>query len=205
MAEAVYSRCVSALKEDRVAASKSSKVRNQKSPRIAPNLSKTSGSPCMPPNRFLHQGYMLMRAAAKEYKWNLNYGGIALMWRAVASFAAGSLAGSRKRSTKSKAHQSASRQVLQREIKRAQRSWRNVVAIAAKKGIAVPAFSTALAFYDAYRSERLPANLLQAQRDYFGATLTNASINRAANSSTLTGLEEGEPRRRGLIMHKIHE
>ena len=55
------------------------------------------------------------------------------------------------------------------EIKRCQKGWRNIVATAAKKGIPVPAFSTALAFYDAYRSERLPANLLQAQRDYFGA------------------------------------
>jgi 6-phosphogluconate dehydrogenase len=58
---------------------------------------------------------------------------------------------------------------FKKAIKGAQRSWRNVVAIAAKKGIPVPAFSTALAFYDSYRSERLPANLLQAQRDYFGA------------------------------------
>ncbi len=54
-------------------------------------------------------------------------------------------------------------------IKESQRSWRNVVAVAAKKGLATPAFSTALCFYDAYRSGRLPANLLQAQRDYFGA------------------------------------
>jgi 6-phosphogluconate dehydrogenase len=58
---------------------------------------------------------------------------------------------------------------FKKAIKQAQKSWRNVVAAAAKKGIPVPAFSTALAFYDAYRSERLPANLLQAQRDYFGA------------------------------------
>jgi 6-phosphogluconate dehydrogenase len=58
---------------------------------------------------------------------------------------------------------------FRKAIKGCQRSWRNVVAIAAKKGIPVPAFATALAFYDSYRSERLPANLLQAQRDYFGA------------------------------------
>jgi 6-phosphogluconate dehydrogenase len=58
---------------------------------------------------------------------------------------------------------------FKKAIRQSQRSWRNVVAIAAKKGIPVPAISTALAFYDGYRSERLPANLLQAQRDYFGA------------------------------------
>jgi len=116
------------------------------------------------------QGYMLMRAAAKEYKWKLNYGGVALMWRG------GCIIRSRFLGKIKEAFDGNSKltnllldRFFRKAVKDCQRSWRNVVAIAAKKGIPVPAFSTALAFYDAYRSERLPANLLQAQRDYFGA------------------------------------
>jgi 6-phosphogluconate dehydrogenase len=116
------------------------------------------------------QGYMLMRAAAKEYNWNLNYGGIALMWRGgciIRSVFLGKIKDAFEKNKK------LSNLLLdpffRKAIKDAQRAWRNVVAAAAKKGIPVPAFSTALGFYDSYRSERLPANLLQAQRDYFGA------------------------------------
>ena len=113
---------------------------------------------------------MLMRAAAKEYKWNLNYGGIALMWRGGCIIRSRFLGKIKEAFDKNpKLTNLLLDKFFKGEIKRAQRSWRNVVAIAAKKGIPVPAFSTALAFYDAYRSERLPANLLQAQRDYFGA------------------------------------
>src|SRR5213075_3314349 len=116
------------------------------------------------------QGYMLMRAAAAEYKWNLNYGGIALMWRGgciIRSVFLGKIKDAFEK------NQKLSNLLLdpffRKAIKDSQRAWRNVVAAAAKKGIPVPAFSTALSFYDSYRSERLPANLLQAQRDYFGA------------------------------------
>jgi 6-phosphogluconate dehydrogenase len=111
-----------------------------------------------------------MRAAAKEYHWNLNFGGIALMWRGgciIRSAFLGKIKEAFDRNS------TLSNLLLDPFFKKAisscQRSWRNVVATAATKGIPVPAFSTALAFYDAYRSERLPANLLQAQRDYFGA------------------------------------
>src|SRR5688572_912956 len=171
MAEAVYSRCVSALKDERVTAAK--KLRGPK-PKISADRAKfvedirkaLYGSKIIS----YAQGYMLMRAAAKENNWKLNYGGIALMWRG------GCIIRSRFLGMIKEAFDKNPRltnllldKFFKKAIKDAQRSWRNVVATAAKKGIPVPAFSTALAFYDAYRSERLPANLLQAQRDYFGA------------------------------------
>src|SRR5439155_23303149 len=116
------------------------------------------------------QGYMLMRAAAKEYQWNLNYGGIALMWRGGCIIRSVFLGRIKEAFDKNPALSNLLLDPFFRKaIQSSQRAWRNVVAVAAKKGIPVPAFSTALAFYDSYRSERLPANLLQAQRDYFGA------------------------------------
>src|SRR5262245_28967404 len=113
---------------------------------------------------------MLMRAAAKEYKWNLNYVGIALMWCGVCVFRIVFLFKIMDAFVKNfKLTYLVLVRLFRKALKNLQRSWRNVVSFAAKKGIPVPAFSTALAFYDSYRSERLPANLLQAQRDYFGA------------------------------------
>src|SRR5438309_3608120 len=171
MAEAVYSRCVSALKEDRVAASK--KLKGPR-PKISTDRAKFIEDIrlALYASKIVSytQGYMLMRAAAKEYKWNLNYGGIALMWRGGCIIRSRFLGRIKEAFDKTpKLTNLLLDKFFKGEIKRAQRSWRNVVAIAAKKGIPVPAFSTALAFYDAYRIERLPANLLQAQRDYFGA------------------------------------
>jgi 6-phosphogluconate dehydrogenase len=171
IAEAVYARAVSAMKEERVAAAK-----KLKGPRPA-----IKGDPAkiiedirqaLYASKIVSytQGYMLMRAAAREYQWNLNYGGIALMWRGgciIRSIFLGRIKEAFDQSPK------LSNLMLdpffRKAIKGCQRSWRSVVALAARKGIPVPAFSTALAFYDSYRSERLPANLLQAQRDYFGA------------------------------------
>ena len=171
MAEAVYSRCVSALKDERVVAAK--KLKGPK-PTIKGDRAKfIEDIRCaLYASKIVSyaQGYMLMRAAAKEYHWNLNYGGVALMWRG------GCIIRSRFLGKIKEAFDGNSKltnllldRFFRKAVKDCQRSWRNVVAIAAKKGIPVPAFSTALAFYDAYRSERLPANLLQAQRDYFGA------------------------------------
>ncbi len=116
------------------------------------------------------QGYMLMRAAAAEYGWNLNYGGIALMWRG----------GCIIRSTfLGKIKEAFDRDpdlpnlllddYFKAEVGAAQPAWRRVIAGAVEAGLPVPAMSSALAFYDGYRQERSPANLLQAQRDYFGA------------------------------------
>ena len=111
-----------------------------------------------------------MRAAAKEYGWNLNYGGIALMWRAgciLRSVFLGEIKDAFNRDPDL-------RNLLldpyfRGEMKSAQSAWRRVVARAVETGIPVPAMSSALAYYDGYRQERLPANLIQAQRDYFGA------------------------------------
>ena len=176
MAEAVYSRCVSALKEERVKAAK-----KLKGPRPSIGAAKKD----VAKNAFIEdiksalyaskivsyaQGYMLMRAAAAEYKWNLNYGGIALMWRG------GCIIRSRFLGKIKEAYDNNPKLLnlmlddyFRGEIKKSQKGWRHIVATAAKKGIPVPAFSTALSFYDQYRSAVLPANLLQAQRDYFGA------------------------------------
>jgi 6-phosphogluconate dehydrogenase len=176
MAEAVYSRCVSALKDERVKA-----ARKLKGPRPSIGAAKndTKKKQFIEDIRCaLHaskivsyaQGYMLMRAAAAEYKWNLNYGGIALMWRG------GCIIRSRFLGKIKEAYDNNPKlsnlmldDFFRGEIKKSQKGWRNVVATAAKKGIPVPAFSTALSFFDQYRSAVLPANLLQAQRDYFGA------------------------------------
>ena len=171
MAEAVYSRCVSALKEERVSAAKKLKGPRRK-------ISTDRAKFVEDIRRALYaskivsyaQGYMLMRAAAKQYNWNLNYGGVALMWRGGCIIRSRFLG---KIKDAFDANPKLTNLLLDKffraAIKECQRSWRNVVAVSAKKGIPTPAFSTALNFYDAYRSERLPANLLQAQRDYFGA------------------------------------
>src|SRR5437868_1224351 len=171
MAEAVYSRCVSALKDERVKAAKKlkgprAKISGDRAKLIEGIRQALYASKIVS----YAQGYMLMRAAAKEYKWNLNYGGIALMWRG------GCIIRSRFLGKIKEAFENNPKltnllldNYFRGEIKESHRSWRNVVATAAKKGIPVPAFSTALAFYDQYRSAVLPANLLQAQRDYFGA------------------------------------
>jgi len=116
------------------------------------------------------QGYMLMRAAAKEYRWNLNYGGIALMWRGGCIIRSAFLGKIKDAFDKNPGLTNLLLDpYFKRQIGAAQEGWRQVVAKAVQKGIPVPAMSSALAFYDGYRRECLPANLLQAQRDYFGA------------------------------------
>jgi len=177
IAEAVYSRCVSALKDERIKAAKKLKGPRPALTSIAANPEKKKQfiagiRDALYASKIVSyaQGYMLMRAAAAEYKWNLNYGGIALMWRG------GCIIRSRFLGKIKEAYDNNPKltnllldDYFRGEIKRSQKGWRNIVATAAKKGIPVPAFSTALAFYDQYRSAVLPANLLQAQRDYFGA------------------------------------
>ena len=171
IAEAVYARCVSAMKEERVAAAK--KLKGPK-PVIKGDQKKFIEAirQALYASKIVSyaQGYMLMRAAAKEYNWNLNYGGIALMWRGGCIIRSAFLGKIKEAyDNNPKLSNLMLDPFFRKAIKDCQRSWRTVVAMAAKKGIPVPAFSTALAFYDSYRSERLPANLLQAQRDYFGA------------------------------------
>jgi 6-phosphogluconate dehydrogenase len=171
IAEAVYARCVSAMKEERVAAAR--KLKGPK-PAIKGDHKKFIEHirQALYASKIVSytQGYMLMRAAAKEYHWNLNYGSIALMWRGGCIIRSAFLGKIKEAFDKnSRLSNLMLDAFFKKAIRQSQRSWRTVVAVAAKKGIPVPAFSTALAFYDAYRSERLPANLLQAQRDYFGA------------------------------------
>jgi 6-phosphogluconate dehydrogenase len=185
--EAVFARCLSALKEERVAAAGVLKGpalrRGEKSGRMLSGqrecLYRGDRTRMLADlRRALYaskivsyaQGYQLMRAAAAEYKWNLNYGGIALMWRGgciIRSVFLGRIKDAFKRNP------GLSNLLLapffQKATARAQSSWRRVVQASAKLGIPMPATASALAYYDAYRTARLPANLLQAQRDYFGA------------------------------------
>ncbi len=116
------------------------------------------------------QGYMLFRAASAEYGWNLNYGGIALMWRGGCIIRAAFLdkiqeAYGRNPSLGNLLLDS----YFKEQIQRTEGAWRRVVSQAVAVGVPLPAMSSGLAFFDGYRRERLPANLLQAQRDFFGA------------------------------------
>jgi 6-phosphogluconate dehydrogenase len=169
--EAVFSRCLSARKDERVAASE--KLRGPKRAfkgdrdkfvediRQALYASKIVS---------YAQGFMLMQAAAEEYGWNLNYGGIALMWRGGCIIRSQFLGHIRDAYAKRKKPANLLLvPYFKSAVRKAQTSWRRVVTKAVQMGVPVPAFSTALAFYDGYRNDRLPANLLQAQRDYFGA------------------------------------
>jgi len=177
MAEAVYARCVSALKEERVKAARKLKGPRPALTSIAANPEKKKAfiadiMSALYASKIISyaQGYMLMRAAAAEYKWNLNLGGVALMWRGGCIIRSRFLGKIKEAyDTNPKLTNLLLDDYFRGEIKRSQKGWRNVVATAAKKGIPTPAFSTALAFFDQYRSAVLPANLLQAQRDYFGA------------------------------------
>jgi 6-phosphogluconate dehydrogenase len=171
IAEAVFSRCVSAMKDERVKAAK-----KLKGPRPKISGDRAKFLPLIRDALYASkiisyaQGYMLMRAAATEYKWSLNNGGIALMWRGGCIIRSVFLGKIKEAFDKNpKLTNLLLDDYFRGEIKRCQKGWRTVVAMAAKKGIPVPAFSTALAFFDGYRTANLPANLLQGQRDFFGA------------------------------------
>lgn len=169
--EAVFARCLSALKDERMEASKHL---NGPSPSF-------KGDPQEFINDIFHalyaskiisyaQGYMLMREASKDYSWHLNYGGIALMWRGGCIIRSVFLGKIKEAFDKNpKLFNLLLDDFFKGEINKCQKGWRNVISAAALNGIPTPCFSTALAFFDGYRSERLPANLLQAIRDYFGA------------------------------------
>jgi 6-phosphogluconate dehydrogenase len=169
--EAVFARCLSALKEERVKA-----ARALKGPRAAFRGDKDKFLDDLRQALYASkivsyaQGYQLMRAAAAEYKWNLNYGGIALMWRGGCIIRSAFLGKIKEAFVKKpKLENLLLDPFFKKAVRQAQRSWRRVVITAVKLGIPIPTISSALAFYDGYRHERLPANLLQAQRDYFGA------------------------------------
>ncbi len=176
MAEAVYARCVSAMKDDRVRAARKLKGPKPAIP-TARNAKKRAAlvqevRDALYASKIISyaQGYMLMQSAAKEYGWKLNWGGIALMWRGGCIIRSRFLGKIKEAfDKKPKLSNLLFDDYFKGEIKKSQKGWRNIVAIAAKRGIPAPAFSTALAFFDSFRSAVLPANLLQAQRDYFGA------------------------------------
>jgi 6-phosphogluconate dehydrogenase len=172
VSEAVFSRCLSALKDERVVASKI--LKGPKKTKIT--ASKKAFVEDLRKAMFASkitsyaQGYMLMKEAAKEYKWNLNYGGIALLWRGGCIIRSTFLGEIKKAYDKNPELQNLLLDPYFKKIMaNCQESWRKVVATAAQIGIPIPSMSSSLAFYDGYRHKRLPANLLQAQRDYFGA------------------------------------
>ena len=169
--EAVFARCLSALKEQRVEAAKvlrgpRAKFRGDRAKTVEDIRQALYASKIVS----YAQGYQLMRSAAEEYGWDLNYGGVALMWRGGCIIRSQFLG---------KIKEAFGRKpdlvnlllypYFRSAVRKAQGAWRRTIGRAIKLGVPVPAFSSALAYYDGYRSERLPANLLQAQRDYFGA------------------------------------
>lgn len=169
--EAVFARCLSAMKDERVEAS-----RLLDGPKLHYTGDKTafieSVRHALYASKIISyaQGFMLMRQAANEYHWKLNYGGVALMWRGGCIIRSRFLGKIKEAYDKNPNLKSLLLDDFFRgELKKTQAGWRKVVAAAAEMGTPVPCFSTALSFYDGYRSARLPANLLQAQRDYFGA------------------------------------
>ena len=169
--EAVFARCLSALKEERVAAAqilqgpgthfdgdKRALVNDLEQALYAAKIVSYA------------QGYQLMRAISDEMDWQLNYGAIALMWRGGCIIRSAFLENIRDAFAKDP---NLTNLLLdpffEKAVEKAQAAWRRVVATAATLGIPLPAISSALSYFDGYRCERLPANLLQAQRDYFGA------------------------------------
>ncbi len=185
--EAVYARSLSALKEERVRASKV--------------LHGPAGRYEADPKEFIEavrqalyaskicsyaQGFVQLQAAAKEHKWPLDYGSIALLWRGGCIIRARFLERIKEAFDADKNLENLLLAPYFREVlSKAQKAWRHAVTTAVHLGIWTPAFMTALSYYDGIRQDRLPANLLQAQRDYFGATLISESTSRA--HSTLTG------------------
>jgi 6-phosphogluconate dehydrogenase len=169
--EAVFSRCLSAVKDERV---KASKVLHGPVPSFSSDRKKFIGDlrDALYASKIVSyaQGYALMMAAAEEYKWDLNYGGIALMWRGGCIIRSAFLGKIKEAFDKDPSTANLLLDPFFRDkVEKAQQGWRNIVATAASNGIPVPAISSALGYFDGYRCERLPANLLQAQRDYFGA------------------------------------
>ena len=169
--ESVFARCLSALKSERVAAAKvlkgprKRKVEKKKEfieeVRVALYCSKMVS---------YAQGYMLLRAAEKEQGWNLNMGGVALMWRGgciIRSIFLGDIKAAFDRDPK--LQNLLLDQFFSSAMTKYHPFWRRAIIQGIRLGVPMPAFSTALAFYDGYRTARLPANLLQAQRDFFGA------------------------------------
>jgi len=169
--EAVFARCLSAQKKERVEASgilsgPTPKFEGDKKEFIKDLEKALYASKLVS----YAQGYVLMKAAAEEFGWNLNNGGIALMWRGGCIIRSAFL-GKIKEAFDNNPNLTnlLLDPFFKSKIEEAQQSWRKVISTAVMNGIWVPALSTALEYFDGFRNDRLPANLLQAQRDYFGA------------------------------------
>ncbi len=170
--ESVFARCLSAQKEERIAASK---ILHGPSPRLFDGdkeafLEDLRKALFAAKVVSYAQGYALMKAAAKEYGWNLNYGGIALMWRGGCIIRSVFLGKIKEAFDK---NPDIANILLDPyftdKLADAQQGWRNVLCTAMQNGVPAPCMTAGLQYYDGYRSERLPANMLQAQRDFFGA------------------------------------
>ncbi len=169
--EAVFARCLSAIKDERVTASK---ILSGPKPQFNGDRNDFINDlkDALYASKIISyaQGYSLMREAAKEYKWDLNYGGIALMWRGGCIIRSAFLGKIKEAFDHNPALSNLILDPFFKEkVEKSQKGWRRVVSTAIENGIPVPAMASALNYYDGYRCERLPANLLQAQRDYFGA------------------------------------
>jgi len=169
--EAVYARTLSAMKDARVRASK---VLTGPTPKFTGDRAKfiEATREALYASKICSyaQGYVQMEAAAKEHDWPLDFGNIALLWRGGCIIRARFLDRIKDAFTKdTKLENLLLAPYFTEAVEKAQPAWRNVVCTAMEMGIPVPVFAAALAYYDGYRSARLPANLLQAQRDYFGA------------------------------------
>ncbi|HQE06129.1 MAG TPA: NADP-dependent phosphogluconate dehydrogenase [Tepidanaerobacteraceae bacterium] len=171
IAEAVFARYMSAIKDERIKASQ-----ELKGPR--PAFEGDKGQFIEDIKRALYaskicsyaQGFALMAEASKAYNWNLKLGNIALLWRAGCIIRAQFLDKIKEAyETNPKLQNLLLAPYFQQSIEDCQEAWRKVVSTAALKGVPIPSFSSALAYYDSYRTHTLPANLIQAQRDYFGA------------------------------------
>ncbi|MEI6564014.1 MAG: decarboxylating NADP(+)-dependent phosphogluconate dehydrogenase [bacterium] len=171
ISEAVFARCISSIKDERVAASKV--LAGSKAIFTGSNASLIKAlRKALYASKIVSyaQGYQLMRATAKENGWDLNYGGIALIWRGGCIIRSAFLGKIKQAFKKNPGLDNLLLDpFFQKATARAQTSWRKVISTSVKLGIPMPAMSAALTYYDSYRCDRLPANLLQAQRDYFGA------------------------------------
>jgi 6-phosphogluconate dehydrogenase len=172
IAEAVFARFLSTLKDERLAAAKELAGQQRASFDDDRQAFLDDIGQALYAAKIISytQGYMLFRAASKEYGWDLNYGGIALMWRGGCIIRAALLDKIQEAFGR---NPSLSNLLLdpyfKEQMQRTSGAWRRVVSQAVVAGVPLPAMSSGLAFFDGYRRERLPANLLQAQRDYFGA------------------------------------
>ena len=171
ISEAVFGRCLSAMKDERVEASKILRGPKPKFTGDRKAFLKDLEQALFASKIVSYtQGYVMLKAAAEEFRWNLNYGGIALLWRGgciIRSVFLGRIKEAFDRNPR------LSNLLLdpffKETIERSQDAWRRVVSTSVLNGIWIPAMATALNYFDGFRNSRLPANLLQAQRDYFGA------------------------------------